>query len=421
LSDLSVPLPLPGVPQGLLAYVQPRADGSLPRDRRGRLKATRVTLLRDPDRDDEPPAEPGETINGVTDQDLAWVTRQDTRRWLSISRRFGDAAPEVASLLATAGVVALHCSVTEQATLGSILRWDLTPDWRRHRETRFEQHTDSVSTWTERARATAVRIEPTDPGLARALRTALGSSPLLPVLVYAAEDLVEGNSHDGPRSFSQVHFGNTKARDDVAKILTDAGASPDTLLTLGLVRSPYVGLGGPIILSTTAGQWDLSAVTGPTHFRLTEDQPLSARIEDAAVLALIENKQAAEAMCDAFPNLAVAYIAGQPSDAALELIRSLASRSSRVLIATDADLGGVRITLRLLAAVDGVACAEVLDVGYGDHVPGAPFGDLSIRELSQLSDRPDQVGAFAKACLRRGYRVEQEASIRAALSDVLAR
>lgn len=421
MSNLGVPLPLPGVPDGLVAYVQPRADGSLPRDRRGRLKATRVTLVRDADPNSEPPAEPGDPITGVADLDLAWVTRQDSRRWPSISGRFGEAATEVAWLLAAGGVVALSCSVTDQATLGSVLRWDLTPAWRQHRAARSEQHADSVGTWAERARAAADRIEPTDPGLATALRTARGSSPLLPVLVYAAEDLVEGNSHDGPRAFSQVHFGDTKERDDVAKVLTDAGASPETLLALGLARSPYVGLGGPIILDTPAGPWHLSAVTGPTHFRLTADQPLTSRVRNGAVLALIENKQAAEAMCDAFPDLAVAYVAGQPSDAALDLIRGLADGSSRVLIATDADLGGVRIAQRLLAAVTPHPRVEVLDVGTADHVPGATFGDLSVHGLTVLAAQDNPIGTFANACLARGYQVEQEAPIRAALSDVLAR
>ena len=93
--------------------------------------------------------------------------------------------------------------------------------------------------------------------------------------------------------------------DDVAKILTDSGASPDTLLALGLARSPYIGLGGPIALDTSRGYWDLRAVTGPTHFRLTTDRPLAARVHHGTTLALIENKQAAEAICDVFPDLAV--------------------------------------------------------------------------------------------------------------------
>ena len=137
----------------------------------------------------------------------------------------------------------------------------------------------------------------------------------VPVLGYAAEDLAAGVSHDGPRAFSQAHFTHTRAREDVAAILLDGSASEASLLALGLRRSPYLGLGGPVTLHT-------------------------------------ENLQAAEAACDTYSDLAVTWTAGQPADSPLRLITHLADQVEHVLIITDADLGGVRIAQRVLAALN---------------------------------------------------------------------
>ena len=115
-------------------------------------------------------------------------------------------------------------------------------------------------------------------------------------------------------------------------------------------------------------------------------------------------------------------MAGQPSDAALDVIHGLAAGASRIIIATDADLGGVRIAQRLVTAIAPHAHVEVLDVGTANHVPGARFGSLSIQGLTTLAATDgNHISAFAHACLSRGYRVEQEACIRAALSSALSR
>ena len=72
--------------------------------------------------------------------------------------------------------------------------------------------------------------------------------------------------------------------------------------------------------------------------------------EGARALLLVENLQAAETACDMFPDVAVIWFAGQPADAVLAVCVSAARQTSGpILVAPDADLGGVRIANRLLA------------------------------------------------------------------------
>jgi hypothetical protein len=240
------------------------------------------------------------------------------------------------------------------------------------------------------------------------------------VLVYAAEDLAAGVSHDGPRAFSQAHFAHTKAREDVAAILLDAGASEASLLALGLRRSPYLGLGGPVTLHTATGHvLELGTLDGPVRLRANQRAPVMAATT-AVTLLVIENLQAAEAACDIYHDLAVAWTAGPPADPALRPITHLADQVKHVLIITDADLGGVRIAQRILAALHHPETARVIDVGAQPHPKRDPFGPDSVAGL-QAATRNPHVRALATACLARGYPVEQEAATRAAVNLALRR
>jgi hypothetical protein len=137
-------------------------------------------------------------------------------------------------------------------------------------------------------------------------------------------------------------------------------------------------------------------------------------------MLVIENLQAAETACDTYPDLAVAWTAGQPADPALRLIIHLADQVEHVLIITDADLGGVRIAQRILAALNHPESAHVIDVGAQPHTKRAPFGPDSMASL-QAAARDNRVGVLATACLTRGYPVEQEAATRAAVDRALRR
>jgi Protein of unknown function C-terminus (DUF2399) len=407
-------VPLLDLPDGVAAVTIPRTGPTGPRvplDRRGRLAARRVDLIADP----LPPAD-ADTPAGLSDGDVRWVLAAGSRRWESIQGRFGPAALDVALSLVRADAVVLRCEVRGELSLGRPLGWRLTEAWSRQAsEIRSKAGADAEG-WRRRAQRAAAAVHGIHPGLAAALSVARGSEPRLPVLVYAAEDLAAGITHDGPRAFSQAHFDHTKARDDAAEILAAAGASDASLLALGLRRSPYLGLGGPVVLDTGHTRLDLCLLDGPILLRADQRrQPALATTAD--VLLVVENLQAAEAACDTFPHVAVAWTAGQPADAALSLLASLAQVVDQVVIVPDADLGGVRIAQRVLTALPAHASTVIVDVGQQPHLPREPFGPASVAGLQAALTGP--AADLAAACLARGYPIEQEAATRAAVAAVL--
>jgi hypothetical protein len=416
-TDARFPVPIEGLPEGIRALSVPRpgpAGPHVPRDRRRRFAPRQVDLVAQ-----APPAEV-RPPSAVDDRDVRWVLAVPSRRWPSVQGRFGTRAMEVALDLVRAGAITLRCDVHEGYKLGSARSWRLTTLWANHAERRRTTHRQQAARWRERANAAAAAVDQLDPGLAASLHAARGSEPRLPVLVYAAEDLAAGVSHDGPRAFSQAHFAHTKAREDVAAILVDANTSEASLLALGLRRSPYLGLGGPVTLHTATGHvLNLGALDGPVRLRADQRAPVTATTT-AATLLVIENLQAAETACDTYPDLAVAWTAGPPADPARRLITHLADQVNHVLIITDADLGGVRIAQRILATLHHPETAHVIDVGAQPHAERAPFGPVSMAGL-QTATRNHLVRALATACLTRGYPVEQEAPTRAAVDHALRR
>ena len=406
-------VPVLGVPIGLVALAIRRPDGSLPRDRRGRLKVGRVRLTASSPGN---MAEPGESVGAISDDDVRWSITAQRRHWPSVVRRFGTNARAFAIELAAAGVVDLICSVDDRVGLGEIHHWQRTSPWQAHWDEQNSQRSDHAARWELSAREVAQRVAARDEGLADALLRVRATSPKLPVLVHAARDLVAGVVHDGPRAFSQAHFGDTKSRDDVPAILAEAGASPDTLITLGLRRSPYVGLGGRLKVRTESTEIPLSSLDGPVQFRIDQHGVFEVRMDGPPRdLAVIENLQAAEAVCDMARDLAVLWCAGQPSDAVVRLVGELSNTASRVIVATDADLGGVRIARRVLGAVRDLTKVTVLDAGASDHPVREPFGQVSRDGLTEACATGGPVGTFARSCLDRGYPVEQEATIRQTL------
>jgi Protein of unknown function C-terminus (DUF2399) len=413
--DGRVPLPILGLPAGVRAVTVPRrgpAGPAVPVDRRRRVAARQIDLVSDlPAPPTRPPAQ-------LTDADINWVLATASRRWPSVEHRFGTDAPQVAFGLVRAGAVTLRCDVREGHKLGRPRSWRLTDEWARQAAERHTARERETASWRDRAGAAGERIKDIDPGLAASLHRARGNELRLRILVHAADDLAHGVYHDGPRAFSQAHFANTKAHDDVAAVLLDAGASEGSVLALGLRRSPYLGLGGPVVLRINSGQeLDLGLLDGPIRFRADQRAPVEA-VTDATILLVIENLQAAETACDQFPGAAVAWTAGPPADPSLRLIVGLAKQAQQVLIVPDADLGGVRIAQRILAALDSPRRAQVVDVGTQPHTERAPFGTHSLAGL-RAATTDVLIGEFAAACLTRGYPVEQEEASRAAISDAL--
>ena len=386
------------------------------RTRRGNVKVTAAVLGAEHPHlthtsPDVPPA-------GLSLTEWRWALAASRRSWSTVTARLGDRAWQVAVILVRTGVVTLHCTVTD-LRLGPPLRWYLTDRWAIHRTAQAEARTEEVSGWADSAAQAAERIRELDPGLAATLAAARGHEPLLPVLIHAADDLATGRSHDGPRAFSQTHFEGTKSRDDVADVLTAGGASPETLAALGLRRSPYLGLGGAITLAVGNSNLDLRLLHGPVQFRA--DQPLRAALAASArVLAIIENLQAAETICDQHPGVAVVWSAGQPSDHTLRIAAALAPQATTVIIATDADLGGVRIAGRIADSMPSSTSFRILDSGNQPHKAREPFGPTSRTGLQTYTGRSDAVGDFARAVAARNYPVEQEAAIRSALLQSVA-
>ncbi|WCN83879.1 toprim domain-containing protein [Micromonospora sp. LH3U1] len=159
---------------------------------------------------------------------------------------------------------------------------------------------------------------------------------------------------------------------------------------------------------------DLSALPGPHDIRLNPHMlPRLTVTGPGDVLVVVENQQAAEAVCEARANLPVVWCHGQAPDAVVSMILQSAQQTSAVVICADADLGGVRITSRIQDKLPPDTTIHVVDVGTVPHDEGRPFNTHSRSHLQQLAQRPDEVGAFAQRCLHRGYAIEQEATARA--------
>lgn len=397
-----------------------RREGELkvPSDRRGRLKSDRLRFVAV-----EPMARTVESVP-ITEADWAWVLGASRRAWGTVLTRWMDAetAREVTHSLVEAGVVELDVRMKQPGRVDyEPVAWMLTPAWeeaRRHRDHERAADRDSLRT---RARERAEQVGALDPGMAAALGDPATQGTPLAVLVAAADDLLDGVMHDGPRAFSQVHFGHTKARDDAPSILRAAGVSEATIGLLGLARFPYIGLGGALVVPGV----DLSKFGGPMRLRASGvDGWGIALADDARAVVLVENLQAAEAVCELFPDVAVVWFAGQPADAVLrvcaEVARSAARADLPILIAPDADLGGVYIT-RLIAAVMP-ADANVIVVDAGTVAPATmrPFSQRTLDALAELSIESSRlVATFAQAVLDRGRPVEQEAAIRQAIRETL--
>lgn len=400
-----------GVPQGLLAYAQPtNSDGTFDHDRAGNPKVRRVRVRADP------PTEPHRPDGLLSDADWRWATSAP-RRWTSVVGRFAEHAAEISHALAASGCIDLE----HEYRRGSILQ--PPRGWIPH-SSLADQHASARATRrTERSdlaqRATVLSEELAEewPGASAALAKA--NDAHLIWLVRAGQDLLAGRSHDGARAFAQAHTGDTKAREDLPRLLLDAGFEPDALNLLGVSRNPYIGLGGPILAHLADSTLDFTGWPGPHDLRLPANHEITvSTAAGTTTLMVIENRQAAEAICDRHRDIAVIWCHGQPPARVLALISQAAAQVQHVVICTDADLGGIRIAARIHDHLPEHATRTVIDVGSGEHVRGADFSPATRALIESATQRHDGVGTFARACLTRGYAVEQEAATRAALRDI---
>jgi hypothetical protein len=394
------------LPEGLVAVPRGRraADGSVAprRDRRGRAKLDEVEIVAS-----------GPAVDIELDEsEERFLLGASRRSWKAIQQRYGEAAREQAYALVRAGAVRVRCPVDAQLRLAAPTSWHLTDAWLVRREHALTAQSEERAHWEQRKAAAANAVELICPEFAEALRASRPLSSTLPVLVYAAEDLSAGVVHDGPRAFSQRHFGHTKERDDVAHVLREAGVPVDVLTRLGVRRSGRIGVAGPITVSANGTSYDARAFDGPQLLRT--DQPgLELSLKQPSTLVLIENLQAAETVCDRYPDLAVVYGAGYTGPRALALIERLAQQATRVLLIPDADADGAAIAARWLAVVPE---ATILDIGEVEHERTTPLPPWARRKLDEQAEGP--AGQFAEAILKRGYPLEEEMLVVRALDRV---
>lgn len=399
---------------GVVPYAPLPASGRYPRDSKGRPRP-RVARLRAID----PHQAPRRPDGLLSDSDWNWVIRGE-HSWAGVTSKFGTDALRIMLALAAAGCVTIGYNLSGNALAQPPRRVYPHPDLMAAEQERRNRRHDDASTLRTQAEQLASVLVDDWPDVSRALRSTDHPDRLL-WAVRAATDLAEGRSHDSLRAFVQTHAKNTKARDDVNHLLSAMGFDHETLTALGVARNPYIGLGGPILLHGAGGSvLDLSVLPGPHDIRLNPRAlPHMTITRPTGALLVVENRQAAETVCDTRPDLPIIWCHGQPPTAVVSMIAQAARQTTSVVICADADLGGVRITARIHDHIPPDTVTHVVDVGTVEHDEGRPFNSHSRTHLQQLAQRPDQIGAFAHRCLRRGYAIEQEATARAALSIVL--
>ncbi|MFI5959844.1 DUF2399 domain-containing protein [Cryptosporangium sp. NPDC051539] len=393
---------------GLDAYALPRADGTYEKDRRGRDDPRRVTV--EPAEPPVPPVCPDD----VDPAAWSWFTASE-RLWATIAGRFADSAEDVMAAVARAGGVRIEYRFAGGAARRPPVR--TIPDETlaaAHRSARTAR-SDRRTALAARAAALADELRPRWPGAAASLAAVPGGDRLF-WAVAAGSDLAAGRSSDSRRAFVQRHTGDpdapradrgTKAREDVTDLLAALGWEADALFALGLVRSPYLGIGGPLVLTVDGHPIRTGPLPGPHSFRITAGRAVALRTEPGVRrLTVVENRQAAETVCDGWPDEAVVWCPGQPADPIVALIAQAAGDVDEVLLCPDADLGGVRIAGRIVDRLE--RDAVVLDAGSVAHPAGVPFHEGALAGLAVWGERDDGVGSLARACRARGYAVEQE-------------
>ena len=403
------PIPLSGLPDGLEAFpiyeYRRTAEGEeVPvKNRQGLHKVRLVALISQ-----------SRGIAAVPDD--PFLLGASERRWPSIAKRYGRTADHKAVELAQAGLVHLVYEVDKLVRLGKPIGWKLMPGVDERRLQVVQNRLADRDRLEGRAARLAEQLDESAPEVAAALRNSCRrhESVRVQVLIHVAEDLLEGVTHDGPRAFSQAHFGSTKLRADAADVLIAVGVPERYLVGLGLVRASRFGVAG--VIACVAHE-EVRLDLMPGMVLVTANPSVRYRLSSfGGRLAIVENLQAAEAIAAREATLAVIYTAGLPSQGTLRHIAEIAEGAERTALIPDADLGGVRIAEAILSVVPS---AELVDIGRYPHPPQAPFGIDGVSIAGLRAAKDGAAGGLARAVLRRGYPVEQELAITAAIRDWL--
>lgn len=378
------------------------------RTRRGLRKFTRVELTS---------ADPAQAEAVVLDEsERRFVLGAERRSWRAIERRYGQDAWNRCVALARAGVVRLRCDVTHEVELGQMIDWRLTTNWSAQRAERLSDRQAAQTETRRQALEAADAVEDISPEFARVLRDVSPHTPSLVAAIAVASDLRDGVVNASPRAFSQRHFGSTKAHDGVAHVLRRLGVPSWVADATGVQRSARIGVAGRIGVHARGAQFSASFLAGPLILRADQTDLAFTISGNGVALVLVENLQAAEALADVRTELAIVYTGGMPGRATLDRISDLASQAAEAWIATDADLGGVRISEQLLEAVPE---AHLIDVGTVPHDPQPEWPPNSGYRRSLERAVTGAAGTLAEAVLERGYPLEQELLLVDAVAGVV--
>lgn len=445
-ASLGPETPITGLPDGLVARsVQKiRADVTSwrqVRDRRQRQRLDAVVLI-SPHAPPDNIADQLQSAVGLSPGARSFILGAQRRSWRAIQDKFGDDALPVALSLARCGAIYLKCTVTDELSLGAPTGWYLTEAAAAGAARRAEAATAARTDLDSRRHAVLARLMPllTSPDSSPAAGTSQPEASMeaieslaaalenthgpvrLPVLIAAAEDLLAGKRHGSPRAFSLAHFTHSKERDDAATLLAEAGVPDEIAAALGILRSPRIGVADAIDAIAGSQKIPLSLLDGPVLIRA--DQANLTLVTSARSLVIVENLQAAETLAKqpALQPLAIVYSAGQPSPAVRQHIAALCGQVADTLLCPDADFGGVRIANAILSELPAASAETVTvsDAGAWPHKPQPrwPPDGATVTGLTRALDSP--AGELARACLDRGYRVEQEERIHDAVRHWLS-
>ncbi|WP_030396123.1 DUF2399 domain-containing protein [Kitasatospora purpeofusca] len=362
--------------------------------------------------------------------DRRFILGATPRSWSTVKARFGEDAWELAIELVLAGTVTLRCEVTDDMALGAPTQWHLTTAGRGH--ARVDQEARDVQTQRrtralQRARDAIANLQvlpegiveddlrQLDEALARELERPAPANKRIALLTALASDLHQGTRHTSTRAFSLAHTRNSKTWDDAIRALRESGVPTTLAEAIGLRGHSRIGLGGPITAMPGDHRRpldDLGIVLIPAATRGLNLQ-LHSR-----TLIVVENLQAADAAYEELRTSrrtpGIVYHAGMPSHDIRHHIANLAEQAATIIIAPDADLGGVRIATAIWNSLTPHARqrSTICDVGLTPtHPPQAPWPPDSPvwRDLRAMLASP--AAALADGCLRRGYPVEQEGCI----------
>jgi uncharacterized protein (TIGR02679 family) len=424
---VDTPLPLAGVPDGLAALPVGSTSSSgaqLRRDARRRTLIREVVFVATGTT--EPP--------GLADADWNWVLQHPTRRWATITARYGDQAAGLATDLARAGVIRWRHHVDELLRLAEPIGWELTDPWR---ALRAERQDAWQALWSDAAANPAVAANPALAGwlerlaatgrlrrLAKPAATLTAALNVLAVLPatpsctrhrlasmtlrdsHALDDTTDVGAlvthalaHLQHRSFAKL---SSRAR---RALWARAGVETTPLLSRVSVAGLQPLPAGPITAGVAGSAG--AGIATVLHLTAVRAEPWDAGV--GTVVSVCENPSilddAVSRLGSACPPLVC--VEGEASDAAIALLESLAAHGARLRYHGDFGSGGIRIANRIIGRLG----AAPWQFTTADHAAAASRLADHLDELPRLAGHVPAARwdtHLAQAITTLGVEIEEE-------------